>query len=119
MLSKLVPEILFSCDGYCFNVFAVQSYYAACHCNLDCIVSMVMFVITCTNNYSTGLQYPILLLNHFSRSYQKETIISGSIIILIVSYLSLDQCFIIVIIIISVNWYPIYYWHNALYWMLE
>ena len=37
MLSELIPEILFSCDGCYFNLFAVPSYYAACHCDLDCV----------------------------------------------------------------------------------
>ena len=26
MLSKLVPYVLFSCDGCCFDVFAVSGY---------------------------------------------------------------------------------------------
>ena len=42
-----------------FNIFVVPSYYVACCCDLDCVGSIVMVVITCANNCSLS---PILWL---------------------------------------------------------
>ena len=67
MSSELIPEILFSCDGCCFDMFAVPSHYVACHCDSDCLGSIVMVVITCTNNCPVGPWSTILLLNCYSR----------------------------------------------------
>ena len=42
MLSELVFEVLFSCDGCCFDVFAVSSDDVACFCDSYYVGSVVM-----------------------------------------------------------------------------
>ena len=69
MLSELVPEILLSCDGCCFNMFAVPSYYVAWCCDFDCIGSFVVVVIAYANNCSMSPRSSILLLNCYSTPY--------------------------------------------------
>ena len=49
MSSDLIPEILFSCDGCYSNMFVAPSYCAACHCDSDCVWSIVMVVIVYAN----------------------------------------------------------------------
>ena len=69
MLSKLVPEVLFSCDGCCFDVHSVSGDDAACFCNSYCVGSVVMVIVTSTNHYVMGSWSTILLLNCYSRPY--------------------------------------------------
>ena len=113
--SELIPEILFSCYWYYFKMFAFPSYYVVCYCDSDCVWSIVMMVIAYRSTCSMGPWSPILSLDCYSRLYWNKIIVSGSIIIPIISCLSLDQGFIMVLIIIWINWYPIYHQHNASY----
>ena len=71
MLSKLVPEIFFSCDGCYFKVLTVPSYYVACHCDSDCVWSIVMLLITYSNNCSMGPWSSFFSLDCYSRPYWK------------------------------------------------
>ena len=61
MVSELVPEILLSCDKCYFKMFAVPSYYVACHCNLNCVRSIVMVMISYANNCCMDPQAPIII----------------------------------------------------------
>ena len=58
MPSKLVPEVLFSCDGCCFDVFAVSDDDA-----------VVMVMVASTSHCAMGPQSTILSINHYSRPY--------------------------------------------------
>ena len=47
MLGELVLEVLFGCDGCCFDVFAVSVDYVACFCKSYYVgfVAMVIVVV--------------------------------------------------------------------------
>ena len=68
MLSELVPEVLFSCDGCCFDVFAVSGDYVAFF-DSHCVGSVVMVIVASTNHCTMGPRSSILSLNHYSRPY--------------------------------------------------
>ena len=55
MPNELVPEVLFSCDGCYFDVFAVSGDDVACFCDLYCVAS-VMVIVASTNHYAMGPQ---------------------------------------------------------------
>ena len=65
--SKLVPLVLFSCDGCCFDVFTVSGYDVSCFCDSYYVGSIVMVMVTSPN--AMGPWSTILLLNHYSRPY--------------------------------------------------
>ena len=73
MLSEVVSEVLFSCDGFCFDVFAVSGDDVACFCDSHHVGSVVMVMATSTNHCDGSmvhhpltelLQYIILKINH-------------------------------------------------------
>ena len=60
MLSELVPEVLFTCDGCCFDVFAVSGDDAAHFCDCYCVGPVVMVMIASTNHCAMG-PWPTIL----------------------------------------------------------
>ena len=69
MPSKLVPEVLFSSDGCCFDLFAISSDGVACFCYSYCVGSAVMAMVTPTSHCAMGSQSTIPFLNCYSRPY--------------------------------------------------
>ena len=51
MLGKLVPEVLFGCNGCCFDMFAVSVDYAACFCESYCVGSLDLVIVASTNHH--------------------------------------------------------------------
>ena len=54
MLNKLVPYVLFSCDGSCCDVFTVSGYDTSCFCDSYCVGYVVMVMVASSNHYAMG-----------------------------------------------------------------
>ena len=50
MLGELVPEVLFACDGCCFDVFAVCVDYVTYFCEFYCVGSVSLVMVTCISH---------------------------------------------------------------------
>ena len=64
---ELVPMVLLSCDGYCFDVFTVSVNDAVCFCDSYCVGFVVM--VAPTNHCTMSPWSTILSLNQCRRPY--------------------------------------------------
>ena len=69
MPSKLVSEVLISCDGCCFDVFAVSDDDAASFGESYCVGSVVMVMVTSINHCAMDPQFTIFSMNCYGRPY--------------------------------------------------